>query len=263
MTKYLAFDLEIAKEVPKDEDWKQFRPLGITCAAAVSSDGQQWLWHGKRPNGSIAPQMREDEIQHYIINTLLSLAAEGYTILTWNGLGFDFDILAEESNSPVKCKQLALDYHIDMMFHFFCSKGYPLGLDTAAKGMGLPGKPEGMDGAKAPQLWPSDPLRVMHYCMEDAKNTLDVVLAVESRGELKWTSRNGNSMSWPCQKWATVREAMTFPKPNTSWISDPWPREKFYGWLDEVTSPQPSLPHFDITGLTQWDPDEGNWALSE
>ena len=38
------------------------------------------------------------------------------------------------------CSRVALN-HIDLMFHFFCEKGYPLGLDAAAKGMGLPGKP--------------------------------------------------------------------------------------------------------------------------
>lgn len=32
--KYLAFDIEVAKETPEDApDWKQYRPLGITCAA--------------------------------------------------------------------------------------------------------------------------------------------------------------------------------------------------------------------------------------
>ncbi len=32
-----------------------------------------------------------------LLQYLCKMAGEGYTILTWNGLGFDFDILAEES----------------------------------------------------------------------------------------------------------------------------------------------------------------------
>jgi hypothetical protein len=42
---------------------------------------------------------------------------------------------------------------VDMMFHVFCSLGYPVALDKAAQGMGLPGKPPGMSGFKAPKLW--------------------------------------------------------------------------------------------------------------
>ena len=31
----------------------------------------------------------------------------GYTIVIWNGIGFDFDILAEESEMPEECKAIA------------------------------------------------------------------------------------------------------------------------------------------------------------
>lgn len=211
-------------------DWKRFRPLGITCAAALSSDGRQWIWYGKGLNGEIAPRMTRNEVCQ-IVNTLTSLDGDGYKILTWNGLGFDFDILAEESQLPNACKTLALEHHVDMMFQFFCNKGYGLGLDAASKGMGLPGKPEGMDGAKAPELWPTDPLRVMHYCMMDCKNTLDLALAVEAVGGLSWTARSGRPNSWRCDEWLTTKACLDIPEPNTDWMTDPWPREKFTGWL--------------------------------
>src|SRR5260370_14536280 len=79
------------------------------------------------------------------------MAANGYRILTWNGLGFDFDILADESGAAASCKECALG-HVDMMFHVFCSLGYPVGLDKAAQGMGLPGQQPGLSGIKAPAL---------------------------------------------------------------------------------------------------------------
>lgn len=51
MRKYLAFDIEIAKVIPEEEtDWIAHRPLGITCAAAMASDGRQWLWYAERLN---------------------------------------------------------------------------------------------------------------------------------------------------------------------------------------------------------------------
>jgi hypothetical protein len=69
-----------------------------------------------------------------LVRQLVELSnKENFTILTWNGLSFDFDILAEESGMFNECKDLALN-HVDMMFHFFASKGFPLGLDAASKG---------------------------------------------------------------------------------------------------------------------------------
>ena len=88
---------------------------------------------------------------------LSKMAADGFQVLTWNGLAFDFDILAEESGAAASCAECAID-HVDMMFHAFCALGYPIGLDKAAQGMGLPGKPPGMSGAKAPATVGARPL---------------------------------------------------------------------------------------------------------
>ena len=77
-----------------------------------------------------------------LLKTMVDAVNKGWNIVTWNGLGFDFDVLAEESGEWEICRELALD-HIDMMFHFFCIQGYPLGLEKAAQGMGLSGKMEG------------------------------------------------------------------------------------------------------------------------
>jgi hypothetical protein len=119
--KYFAFDIEIAKPLPEGiEDWKSTRPLGISCAATLSGDGTTTTFHGKTPTGEIADQMDQAETTR-LVEHLVTAVDSGYTILTWNGLGFDFDILAEESGKQQKCNELALD-HIDMMFHIFCLK---------------------------------------------------------------------------------------------------------------------------------------------
>lgn len=232
MTKYLSFDIEIARQIPEGEnDWKAHRPLGITSAAAASSDGGLWNWYAQE-RGRFTPRMTVEACQILVID-LCRMVEGGYTILTWNGLGFDFDILAEESVEMFDmCKELALN-HIDMMFHFFCEQGYPLGLDAAAKGMGLPGKPEGMTGAKAPELWAAGEYhRVLDYVSWDCKNTLMLAQAVEDAGRLNWTSRAGNPNTWYCNKWLTVNESLALPEPDNAWMSDPWPRSKFYGWTE-------------------------------
>lgn len=217
-------------------DWKRFHPLGITCAAA-SSDGGLWNWWAQKPDGRFADKISRGMCQTLVANLQLLTRDAGYTILTWNGLGFDFDILAEESGMFEECKDLALG-HIDMMFHFLCSKGYALGLDAASKGMGLPGKPEGMTGAIAPQLWANGEYhRVLDYVSWDSKNTLGVAEAVDAAGRLNWTARSGRPNSWPCKKWLTVKEAMALPVPDTSWMKDPWKRSKFYGWTGYELEP--------------------------
>ncbi len=102
-----------------------------------------------------------------LVRYLCEMADAGFTILTWNGLGFDFDILAEESGAMESCKSCALG-HVDMMFHIVCSLGYPVGLEKGAQGMGLAGKPEGMTGFKAPKLWAEGRYdEVLQYVTQD------------------------------------------------------------------------------------------------
>lgn len=96
--RYLAFDIETVKEFPSGADWRDHRPLGIGCAAACSTYMPEPLrWFDRVPGGDgIAHRMSRDSLAA-LVRTLADLAGEGYTLLTWNGTGFDFDILAEES----------------------------------------------------------------------------------------------------------------------------------------------------------------------
>lgn len=223
---YLAFDLEIAKTLPQGEtDWKANRPLGITCAA-IYAPTFETTWGGR-------PQLNKMRCQN-VVEELQFLTEDcNYKIITWNGLGFDFDILAEESGLHYECKELALN-HIDMMFHFFCVRGHALGLDKAARGAGLEGKTEGMSGALAPDLRAQGEYdKVLEYLRQDVKTTLDLALEVEARGgEVHWISSAGKPQVCELGKWLTVKEAMELSEPDTSWMTNPWPREMFYRWFD-------------------------------
>jgi hypothetical protein len=225
--KYLAFDLETAKVLPENtHDFKPYRPLGIACAATLLSDTNELiLWQGE------GNQMSQQEAAK-VVDYLKSQTANGYTILTWNGTHFDFDILAEESGMLAECRELAVR-HIDMMFHVLCKLGYGVSLDAAAKGMGLEGKPEGMNGAVAPALWAEGKREeVLKYVAQDVRTTLEVALACEACGCLKWISKSGNlrTMALP-RGWFTVEEAGKLRLPNTSWMTDPWKREEFTEWM--------------------------------
>jgi hypothetical protein len=231
--KYAAFDIEITKVLPDGVgDWSTYRPLGISCAATITSEGEILTWYGKSPEGEFTPNMSVVENRE-LVKHLQDQAAAGYTILTWNGLGFDFDILAEESGMVADCKELAME-HIDMMFHVFCLKGYAIGLDKAAKGMGLRGKPPGMSGEMAPRLWAAGQYQeVLAYVEQDTKTLLELAHAIDLERQLRWHSNSGRPqyLSLP-SGWLPVKDAMKLPEPDTSWMSNPWPRTKFTRWIE-------------------------------
>ena len=230
--RFLAFDIETAKLLSEQvPDLLSHRLLGITCAAVVDIEGQhRRLWHGQA-SGTFSAQMLRAEAQG-LVHDLAQLVEEGYTLLTWNGLGFDFNILAEESGLQTECERLAMA-HIDMMFHVVCSKGFPLALDKVAQGMELPGKPSGMSGSKAPALWASGHQQeVLDYCVGDCQATVAIACAAEERGGIEWVTMRGShaTMALP-NGWLTADQAMKLPLPDTSWMRTPLPRQSFTEWI--------------------------------
>lgn len=124
--RYVAFDLDIARELPPDaRDLLAYRPLGICCAATymLGETGPR-LWHGKDASGQFTTHMTAPEL-HLLVDYLIGCVSHGCAIVTWNGLAFDFDILAEESGRTKDCQHLAWN-HVDMMYHLFCLQGYRL-----------------------------------------------------------------------------------------------------------------------------------------
>lgn len=237
--KYLAFDIEIAKDIPEGEpDWKRHRPLGITCAATLASDDNQpQLFYSLATTGQYAPSMTHDDLVD-LVSYLRYKQRKGYTILTWNGLSFDFDVLAEESGLHSVCADLAMN-HIDMMYHVFCLRGHYLGLDKAAKGLGLPGKTEGMTGAAAPVMWAQgEQAKVLQYVAQDVRTTLQVALESERLGMVQWTSASGRLNMIDIDRWLPVTEAQRIPYPDTSWMSNPVSRDQFTAWIQHETLPQ-------------------------
>jgi hypothetical protein len=233
--RYVAFDIETAKDVPGDDfNWRAHRPLGISCAAALRCDvTEPILWYGKRDDGTPAERMSRAEAKD-LVRELTGLTTEGYTLLTWNGLGFDFDILAEESGCRDECKELALN-HVDMMFHVFCDRGFPVGLDKAAQGLGIPGKPEGMSGERAPQLWAQGRYReVLDYVAQDVRIAWQIACVCDKRRRFRWKTQRGTTSSMDLPRgWLTVGEAIRLPLPDTSWMDRVIPRDTFTHWLNQ------------------------------
>ncbi len=121
--KYLAFDLETAKVSLRRRNWMSDRPLGISLHATLSEgETEPVLWYGRGRIAGPASQMSVAEARA-LVRFLDNRVAAGYTIVTWNGIGFDFDVLAEESGMRLRCRSLAMG-HVDMMFHLLCQLGF-------------------------------------------------------------------------------------------------------------------------------------------
>jgi hypothetical protein len=230
--RYIAFDIETAKVLPEAAgDLLAHRPLGIACAAAVFSDSDAAVtWHGVA-DGKPSARMSQHEVRS-LVGDLVEHVRSGYTLLSWNGLSFDLNVIAEESGQPHECAGLARA-HVDMMFHVVCQLGHYVALAKAAEGLGLPGKTDGVSGYNAPIMWAEGRhAEVIRYNVQDARLCLAIAREAERRGELLWVTRKGTKGRMPIGKgWLTVDQALALPLPDTSWMSDPPRREKFIGWF--------------------------------
>lgn len=242
-TNYVAFDLEITKPIPGDfSQWENHRPLGITCASLTYDGYQPQLWYSMVWEGQYAPKMTRTDLQK-LVSSMLEAVDTGWKIVTWNGLGFDFNVLAEESGMLEDCRLLALN-HIDLMFHFFCQMGYPLALEKAARGLGLPGKLDGVSGEDAPFLWQMGSHQtVLNYVAQDTITVLEIAKLVQKRKFLPWISNQGKPQraNFP-YGWLPVNQAFSLPWPETYWMTDPLQREEFITWIVDPTSDRTVTP---------------------
>jgi len=232
--RYVVFDIETAKVLPEAAgDLLAHRPLGIACAAAVFSNSDKAVtWHGVS-DGKPSARMSQQEVR-LLVHDLSTHVRNGYTLLSWNGLSFDLNILAEESGEPHECAELARR-HVDMMFHVVCQLGHFIALAKAAEGLGLPGKAAGVSGYDAPIMWAEGKhAEVIQYNVQDARLSLAIAREAERRGELVWVTRKGTKSRMPIAKgWHNVEEAHALPLPDTSWMSDPPKRAKFTAWFPQ------------------------------
>lgn len=154
--KFAALDLETRHLLDNDKHGLEKGLLGITCIGLMLS-GQQSpdVWFGKEANGQIADQMSKGDLCNFV-DHLKSLSDDRFTIVTWNGMNFDFRVLAAESERVQDCRLLAMA-HVDMMYNIFCEKGWPVAIAQVASGMGVTGKTQGMDGRDAVRIWNEQP----------------------------------------------------------------------------------------------------------
>jgi hypothetical protein len=227
---YLAFDLETAK-VTSRHNWLVDRPLGICCAATcLEGEKDPMLWYGRKRQGDLASQMAVAETRA-LVEHLEAQVAAGRTIVTWNGTGFDFDVLAEESGMRARCSALALS-HIDMMFHLVCHLGFGVSLNAAARGMRLM-RSEKRTGSLIPKMWADGRYEgVFNHVARDARITLALATTCRERGFVRWITRwgSGRMLRLP-HGWLNVRASQALPNLSPSVRDSRWSRDDITAWM--------------------------------
>jgi len=230
--KLAAFDIEIARPLPSG-DWMMAPFFGISCVGLmIDGDTGPTIFH---PNdGQALPlpgqpyrlEMSDSQIRDIAL-LLLSLANDGYEIVSWNGLGFDYPAIAKGARDPdvaARLARLALEMY-DPGFQQVCKMGYMVKLAKIAEALGVGSKTAGMSGALAPVLWSAvwpeeDAMRpesrqkldanvaallargiqpgtrqahdlVLEYVGQDARLTLDVYIRMLQVRATKWVTARG------------------------------------------------------------------------
>jgi len=246
--KFVGFDLEVCTW-PESGNWDKETPLGISCVGLMGSDWDEpEVLYASSCSGSPEPRaMREDEL-HHVLALFKEYRHKGYIIVSWNGLQFDFlNMALSDPSHAYDYAMIAMD-HIDMMFYILCHKGWPVGLEAVAHGIGLSGKTAGMSGDKAPDMWmgkeepndlgdmeliPStleDRNKVLEYVGQDAITTVDIVEIASRTKTLKWRSKSSGRWQFLEFMPLTTKVCLNIPVPDTSWMDNPLTRESFYDW---------------------------------
>jgi hypothetical protein len=225
---YVLFDLETG---PSAATLNLERHIpDITVAATLTQAGEPRLWYQEGAEGKATGEVLSLDAARSLVHYLLEMRTAGHAIVTWNGAGFDFRVLARASGLLAECVDLAWS-QVDMMFWVHCVKGFSISLAKAAEAVGS-GKTPGLSGTDAPRLWAQGQYeQVKQYAAQDARATAAVYEAAIRGRSLRWINARGG-ISEARGELLSVREAYSLQPPDTSWMRRaPWSREKFVGWM--------------------------------
>ena len=232
--RWACFEIRVSTRA-EDTDNDPREDSKILCAAIAVRDGDDedsFIFHETTEDGSIGDALSKT-ICHDLLRTLTRFHGAGYTVVSWNGVGHDLMTLAYNTEQYDECRNLAMR-HCDVMFQFHCQAGHPISLRAAANGMKVPLGEHRQQQVDHTQLWEHPMLRelVVQHAALDAATTIEVARRCQEQGEMTWITMRNHVRVLPFPHGLLKAEdAMDLPTPDTSWMADPIPREKFYRWL--------------------------------
>ncbi len=234
MNKYQSYDIEIVNEFPEGEQPDLRTTIPSVAAICTNYENCQFFYDD--------PYMTKKTAQR-LVEVMSDNLDNGIIPLTWNGLSFDFQLLAYYSDLLEQCGKLALN-HVDMMFLVVAHKGFYLSLNKALVGANIQGKLHdvmlndgkifnSMDGSKAPLLWRNKEFSaVKEYLRVDVEQPLKLAEHIEKTKTIQWISGSGKIRKCFTDM-LTVKEALKLPVPDTAWMANVKYRPEYYSWIPE------------------------------
>ena len=235
--KFIAFDLESPTLLSNDNEWATKAPLGIAMATMADMEFEVTAWLPREIKRRYSLKLDIDELLEFA-GDLLDYASDGYKIMTWNGLGYDFRLLCSElhhiNEYEFEKDIMALAYsnqHYNLAYQMVAEMGFMCKLDNALKGMKLPQKTTGVSGSDVASLWLGvhDQQEIaIDYGMNDAIITKLLYDAVICHKRLRYYTNSGDVYVWHMPHGlldvVATSELPELPKPY-------WTRNRFDGWL--------------------------------
>ena len=240
--RFAAFGL-IPFSMPSENPSSTYRPPAVACAAIWTSDARRpTFWYGASGVDEFAPYLQRRDVRR-LVQQLGELAGRGYTLLTWDAMRSDWDLLASQAQDRVFCRQLA-SQHVDMVFHVVCARGHRLSLEHAAYGMELTLERPDAHRTTASQRWSEKNYRpALESLSQHVRLTIDLAHVCQEQGLVAWESQSGRrtQLELP-QGWLTVAEALQLPTPDVSGLDRPLCRKTFTAWMSGPQRPRPPRP---------------------
>jgi hypothetical protein len=256
-TGYVAFDLETDGLVVPGTP-----PPQVTCGVTIKMDrvgaglfatDTPMRWH--EPGALVSGAVMSPEAIARLIDYMWSEHLQGFVPLSWNGLGFDFRVLAlhtalfqteaERCVYGERVRLLALR-GADPMFAFFMHRGFPIKLSKCAQGFHTPLNKSG-DGVDAIDAWmqgtEATRVGVLNYCECDVGVLVMVASCIDGRGTVVWTTKSDRTMDWkmergrrgggprpPPDPFESCANLVVLPQPDNTWMDVPIKMSQFFDW---------------------------------
>jgi hypothetical protein len=229
--KLLSFDIEIADifELKPHEDIEKYAPFHISVAATAIYQGDEKIWHSADSQNKPLLQMTQTTAND-LLAYLKAKQDEGCCVCAWNGLKFDLQWIGYNAKNMQLASEIALHLY-DPMFQFFNQRGFPVGLASVAKAMGIK-QSKLMNSEDAPKQWQAGNYqKVMDYVLGDCQMTNLIANEIIKRKEIAWVTQKNEIKTERISRLKTVAEILKEPEPDQSWMKTKLLRKSFYQWF--------------------------------
>lgn len=234
----LAINLQSDKIIPEDG---QLNDMGIICVSIINEKNEINTW--KPENNSFG--YCQNKLSSEQVNQVIEKLKQEKKIISWNGLGFDLQILYNNSSDTNLKKDLIkiAKKHVDLAYAFLCENGYMISmkkvfLESLNNQIDSP-----IDAKSYPVLWTAGKEGqelVINANQQSVSNLLTIYQDLVKNKKLKYLSKAGNLNEWKPITFKnlplSVNNASLIDLPDNGFLPEEiqqmFSRTNFNHWLD-------------------------------